>query len=243
VSAIVDLTDVGRVFGAATVLGGIDLSIAAGEFVALIGRSGAGKSTLLRLLAGLDRASTGTVRLPERRAVVFQEPRLMPWKRVIDNVRLGLRRPDAAAAARAALADVGLADRARAWPATLSGGEAQRAGLARALVRTPELLLLDEPFASLDALTRLQMQELVADLWRRARPAVLLVTHDVWEAVALADRVLVLERGHFVAEVEVALPRPRRRTDPRVAALEQALLARLGVEPPEPPSPPSADME
>ena len=228
--AVVDIQGLTRAFGGPPVLDGIDLTMARGEFVALLGRSGSGKSTLLRVLAGLDEAPARHKVLPQRRAVVFQEPRLMPWKRVVDNVCLGVERADAHAAAEQVLSDVGLAHRRQAWPLTLSGGEAQRAALARALIRTPELLLLDEPFAALDALTRLQMHRLVAALWQKHQPAVLLVTHDVWEAVALADRILVLERGRFVREVQVRLPRPRLRTDPAAAAIEHDLLARLGVD-------------
>ena len=212
------------------VLDALDLDIAPGEFVALLGRSGSGKTTLLRTLAGLDPVAEGSVRVPERRAVVFQEPRLLPWKRVWRNVALGL--PGSAAEGRAralaALAEVELPHRADAWPLTLSGGEAQRAGLARALVREPELLL-DEPFAALDALTRLRMQALVAELWAMHRPAVLLVTHDVDEAVLLADRVLVLAEGRITVTAEVPLPRPRRRGDPGFQALRASLLAALGV--------------
>ena len=152
--------------------------------MALLGRSGTGKSTLLRALAGLDPDYEGTILVPDARSVVFQEPRLLPWRRVWANVVLGLPRVPTAPAVDAALAEVGLADRADAWPVTLSGGEAQRVALARALVREPELLLLDEPFAALDALTRLKMHALLRDLWRRHRPAVLLVTHDVDEAIA-----------------------------------------------------------
>ena len=218
-----------RRFGDRTILDRLDLSLGSGEFVALLGRSGSGKSTLLRVLAGLDAADAGSVQLPARRAVVFQEPRLMPWKTVLDNVLLGSPQPTRAAATTA-LAEVGLAERQGAWPATLSGGEAQRAALARALVRAPELLLLDEPFAALDALTRIRMHGLVADLWRRHRPSVLLVTHDVWEAVLLADRVLVLENGTVSFQASVPAAHPRRRDDPQLSELEQLLLSRLGVD-------------
>jgi sulfonate transport system ATP-binding protein len=214
-----------RRFGGPAVLDRLDLDIAPGEFLALLGRSGSGKTTLLRTLAGLDPVDEGEVALPAKRAVVFQEPRLLPWKSVWRNVALGL--PNAEAAARAALAEVGLSHRADAWPLTLSGGEAQRAGLARALVREPALLLLDEPFASLDALTRLRMQHLVAQLWAAHRCAVLLVTHDVDEALLLADRVVVLEHGRIATDMPVTAGRPRRGAD---AGQRAVLLRALGVE-------------
>ncbi len=219
-----------RRFAGPPVLDALDLDIAAGEFVALLGRSGSGKTTLLRTLAGLDAVSQGSVAAPERRAVVFQEARLLPWRRVWRNVALGLRGPDARARAEAALGEVGLSHRTNAWPMTLSGGEAQRAGIARAMVRSPEFLLLDEPFASLDALTRLRMQAMVGALWERHRCAVLLVTHDVDEALLLADRALVLDRGRVAVEVAIDVSRPRRASDPGMAALRARLLAALGVE-------------
>jgi sulfonate transport system ATP-binding protein len=225
----VTLVGVRRSFAGRPVLDGVDLSIAPGQFVALLGRSGSGKSTLLRIVAGLDEGFTGTVRTPGRPAVAFQDPRLLPWKRVLANVTLGLRSPDATAAARAALAEVGLGGHAGAWPGTLSGGEAQRAALARALVRDPELLLLDEPFGALDALTRLTMHDLVLDLWQRRQPAVLLVTHDVDEALSLADRVLVLADGVLTVDTAVDLPRPRERASAGFAALRRTLLNSLGV--------------
>lgn len=228
-SPVLDVRQLTRAFEGRVVLDRLDLAMRAGEFVALLGRSGSGKSTLLRVLAGLDAVPAGVARYPERRAVVFQEHRLMPWKTVTGNVMLGLRRPDARAAATRALREVGLAGREAAWPATLSGGEAQRAALARALVRDPELLLLDEPFASLDALTRLTMHGLVRELWERHHPAILMVTHDVWEACLLADRVLVLDGGRIVVDEAVPAPHPRHRGDPRLAALESRLLSRLGV--------------
>lgn len=217
-----------RRFGENSILRELDLDIAPGEFVALLGRSGSGKTTLLRTLAGLDSAEGQDVRFPAARAVVFQEPRLLPWKRVWRNVALGLRTGDPRASAEAALTEVGLGHRLDAWPATLSGGEAQRAALARALVREPRLLLLDEPFAALDALTRLKMHELVLSLWRSHAPAVLFITHDVDEAVALADRVLVLDQGKIVAEERIALARPRAG-DGDFQALRRSLLGHLGV--------------
>lgn len=219
-----------RRFAGPPVLDALDLDIADGEFVALLGRSGSGKTTLLRTLAGLDPVTEGSVTVPERRAVVFQEARLLPWRRVWRNVALGLRGPDAKARAEAALDEVGLSHRVGAWPMTLSGGEAQRAGIARAMVRSPEFLLLDEPFASLDALTRLRMQAMVGALWEKHRCAVLLVTHDVDEALLLADRALVLDRGRVAVEVSIDVPRPRRASDPGMAALRTRLLGALGVE-------------
>ena len=218
-----------RAFGARTVLDGLDLDIADGEFVAMIGRSGSGKSTLLRALAGLDLEMTGSVQVRGPVAVAFQEPRLVPWKRVLGNVSLGLRVPSPGEVALRALAEVGLTERADAWPLTLSGGEAQRVSLARALVRSPALLLLDEPFSALDALTRISMHRLVLSLWERHSPAVLLVTHDVDEALALADRVLVLADGRIAHSSPVTLPRPRPRDHPELIALRLRLLAELGV--------------
>ncbi|GAB4583952.1 ABC transporter ATP-binding protein [Nocardia sp. IFM 10818] len=218
-------------FGERRVLHGIDLDIAPGEFVALLGRSGSGKSTLLRALAGLDTNTGGELSVSGDVAVAFQEPRLVPWKKVHANITLGLRHPDARAAARAALAEVGLSGRAEAWPLTLSGGEAQRASLARALVREPDLLLLDEPFSALDALTRITIHGLVLDLWAKHRPGVLLVTHDVDEALLLADRALVLADGRIARDIAVELPRPRRREHPEFLALRATLLAELGVTP------------
>ncbi|SCB28509.1 ABC transporter ATP-binding protein [Rhizobium hainanense] len=230
-TALVDIRGLTRSFGGPAILSGIDLTIAKGEFVALLGRSGSGKSTLLRVLAGLDDAPAQQLQLPRRRSVVFQEPRLMPWKTVIDNITLGVKRQDARSIAEQALEDVGLSHRRNAWPLTLSGGEAQRAALARALVREPELLLLDEPFAALDALTRMRMHGLVFDLWQKHKPAVLLVTHDIGEAITLADRILVLENGRFTKEILVTLDHPRQRNGPEASRIEAELLTELGVEP------------
>ncbi|MGA6175330.1 ABC transporter ATP-binding protein [Streptomyces sp. NPDC012600] len=219
-----------RAFDGRAVIDGLDLTLKAGEFTALLGRSGCGKSTLLRVLAGLDREIAGTVLVPRRRAVAFQAPRLMPWKRVWRNVLLGLPGKPERALAEKALAEVGLTDRAGAWPKTLSGGEAQRASLARALVREPDLLLLDEPFGALDALTRIKAQQLVAELWQRRGCAVLLVTHDVDEALLLADRVLVMREGGIAYDTAVGLDRPRGVGAPGFAALRSRLLSELGVE-------------
>jgi sulfonate transport system ATP-binding protein len=227
---VVRLRNFARAFGQTRVLDDLDLDIAPGEFVALLGRSGSGKTTLLRTLAGLDPPTGQDVIIPSSRATVFQDARLLPWKRVWQNVALGLGRGRAAgrSAAGKALEEVGLAHRLDAWPLTLSGGEAQRASLARALIRQPELLLLDEPFAALDALTRLKMHALVLSLWQQHRPAILLVTHDVEEAMALADRILVLDRGRIAAEERITAPRGHRATV--VRTLRGILLGHLGVK-------------
>jgi sulfonate transport system ATP-binding protein len=223
-----------RSFDGREVLRGLDLAVRPDEFVALLGRSGTGKSTLLRILGGLDPDYEGDVLVPERRAVVFQEHRLIPWQRVLPNVALGLK-PGAGGQSGLkrqsldALAEVGLTDHAKAWPVTLSGGEAQRVALARALVREPQLMLLDEPFGALDALTRVRMHALLQDLCARHRPAVLLVTHDVDEAILLADRALVLVDGKITLDAEVGLDRPRDRGHPGFIELRNRLLSELGV--------------
>jgi sulfonate transport system ATP-binding protein len=219
-----------RSFGTTTVLSGVDLEIAKGEFVALLGRSGSGKSTLLRALAGLDPDYTGSVAVPQRRAVVFQDPRLQPWLRVLANVLIGLPRAIARDLGVQALREVELTGHERDWPVTLSGGEAQRVALARALVREPELLLLDEPFGALDALTRIRMHALLRTLCARHTPAVLLVTHDVDEAILLADRIVVLgPDGRLGRSTTVDLQQPRKQDTAEFGALRRALLAELGV--------------
>ncbi len=220
-----------RRYGERTIIDNVDLDIGRGEFVALLGRSGSGKSTFLRALAGLDHGVPGSGRLgiPDAVSVVFQDARLLPWKTVVDNVSLGLKGQTPRERALHALAEVELTARAKAWPMQLSGGEQQRAALARSLVREPELLLLDEPFGALDALTRLRMQALLLDLCTRHRPAVLLVTHDVDEAIHLAQRVLVLDQGRFIVDLKVDLPAeagPRQR---RFTEVRSELLSSLGV--------------
>ena len=214
------------------VLNGLDLEIPPGEFVALLGRSGSGKSTLLRALAGLDRGVVGhgRIEVPERVSVVFQDSRLLPWKRLLDNVVLGLRSDDAAERGSGTLAEVGLAGRERAWPHELSGGEQQRASLARSLVRDPQLLLADEPFGALDALTRIRMHTLLRKLCEVHQPAVLLVTHDVDEAIVLADRVIVLDGGVVRHDARIDLGTRRSQADPAFARLRAQLLGELGVE-------------
>jgi len=225
-SAAVRIRDLKRTFTLKGVLNGVDLDIAPGEFVALLGRSGSGKSTLLRALAGIDHEAEGTgeIALPPRLSVIFQDARLLPWMRVLENVTLGLPR-DAHPRALQALEEVGLGGREGSWPHELSGGEQQRVALARALVREPALLLADEPFGALDALTRIQMHELLRQLSQRHRPAVLLVTHDIDEALALADRIVMLDDGRISADLQVA-----GRGDRTLIALQRRrLLAMLGV--------------
>jgi sulfonate transport system ATP-binding protein len=227
---VVQVRGLRRVFGTRAVLDGIDLSLHAGDFVALLGPSGTGKTTLLRILAGLDTADAGQVLVPRVRSVVFQEPRLVMARRVWRNVVLGARRVrKARGRAIQALTEVGLETHSEAWPVTLSGGEAQRVALARALVTEPALLLLDEPFAALDALTRIRMQDLVAQLYDRHQPAVVLVTHDVDEAILLADRILVLSDGKIGLDIPVEIDKPRHRDDSRFLALRARLLSQLGV--------------
>lgn len=231
------LRGVSRRFGDKTVLDGIDLVVPQGQFLAIIGKSGCGKSTLLRLLAGLDRPSAGEIVHapgPTDRSdvrIMFQEPRLLPWARVEDNVAVGLtglvRGAQARRRARARLAEVGLAERAKDWPAVLSGGQRQRVALARALVGKPRILALDEPLGALDALTRIEMQGLLEGVWRDQGFTAVLVTHDVSEAVVLADRVVVLDQGRIALDLDIRLPRPRRHGDPAAARLEARILARL----------------
>ncbi|BBY30419.1 ABC transporter ATP-binding protein [Mycolicibacterium sediminis] len=234
-TAAAELRHVDKWYGDHHVLDDVSLRVGDGEIVALIGRSGSGKSTVLRVLAGLSDDHTGERVVSGAPALAFQEPRLFPWRDVRTNVAYGLRRTaasakEAAARAEVALADVGLADRAGVWPVTLSGGQAQRVSLARALVAEPRLLLLDEPFGALDALTRLTMRALLLDLWREHRFGVLLVTHDVDEAIALADRVVVLDEGRVIHTLDVADPRrPAGDPSPDTERHRTELLDQLGV--------------
>lgn len=233
------LRGVTRSFGSQHVLRGIDLDIRAGQVVAIVGRSGCGKSTLLRLIAGLDEPTSGTITVDGQAGgrrdtvrLMFQEPRLLPWQRVLANVEVGLsqrahhRRPPQA---KEVLAQVGLAGRDADWPWVLSGGQKQRVALARALVSHPRLLALDEPLGALDALTRIEMQDLIQAVWLDKGFTMIIVTHDVTEAVALADRILLLEEGCVAMDVAVDLPRPRRRGDAAAAAIEGRVLDRLLV--------------
>ena len=226
----VRIRNLSREFDGVPVLTDLDLDVAPGEFVALIGASGSGKTTLLRIIGGVDKGATGDLQAPTERAIVFQSHRLLPWSRVWSNVALGLKGKDVRARADAALKEVGLEDHAEAYPKTLSGGQSQRVALARALIRHPQLLLLDEPFGALDALTRLKAQALVADLWAQHKPAVLLVTHDVDEALLLADRVVLLRDGRIAEEFVVDVPRPRINGTPALIELRHRLLTGLGVD-------------
>ncbi|WP_407713589.1 ATP-binding cassette domain-containing protein [Comamonas testosteroni] len=226
-------------YGEREVLKQVQLDVRPGEFIAIVGRSGCGKSTLLRLVAGLEKASSGQLLIDGGEGqqngdtrIMFQDARLLPWKRVLDNVILGL--PDSAREqGRKVLAQVGLADRENEWPARLSGGQRQRVALARALVHQPRLLLLDEPLGALDALTRIEMHRLIEGLWRSHGFTALLVTHDVQEAVALADRVVLIEDGRIALDERIDLPRPRVHGDARFAALETRILDRV-LQKPEP---------
>ena len=225
-------------YGTRQVLRHTELVIAPGEFVAIVGRSGCGKSTLLRLVAGLEPATQGSIRLDAQEVgglhgdtrVMFQDSRLLPWRRVVDNVALGLPAGSHSAAADV-LAQVGLAERLNDWPARLSGGQRQRVSLARALVHSPRLLLLDEPLGALDALTRIEMHQLIEGLWQRNGFTALLVTHDVQEAVALADRVILIEDGRIALDERIALARPRQRSDPLFGQLEKKILDRVLQQP------------
>lgn len=225
---------VGKQFHQRSVLNALDLHIPAGQFVAVVGRSGCGKSTLLRLFAGLEKPSSGKLlsgsqplhHFHQDIRLMFQDARLLPWKKVIENVGIGLSgewKPKA----REALESVGLAGREDDWPSALSGGQKQRVALARALIHRPRLLLLDEPLGALDALTRIEMQQLIERLWLEQGFTVLLVTHDVSEAVSIADRVILIEEGAIGLDLTVDLPRPRQRSLPRLAALENEVLEHI----------------
>lgn len=225
-------------YGAREVLRQAELTIEPGQFVAIVGRSGCGKSTLLRLVAGLEDATAGSIAvnsqplngLSDDTRIMFQDARLLPWKRVIGNVALGLPN-EKRAAAIGVLAQVGLADRKEDWPARLSGGQRQRVSLARALVHNPRLLLLDEPLGALDALTRIEMHRLIEGLWQASGFTAILVTHDVQEAVALADRVILIEDGHIALDETINLARPRSHGDAGFAALEKRILDRVLQKP------------
>jgi sulfonate transport system ATP-binding protein len=231
----ISLTSVKKAFGTNVVLEGITLDIPAGQFVSIVGKSGCGKSTLLRLMIGLDPVSGGTLDAPALKAgqarIVFQEPRLLPWCSVRDNVKVGLgpkaKGEQADQKAKSILAEVALTGRETMWPSQLSGGMRQRVALARALVSQPTLLALDEPLGALDALTRIDMQALLEGVWQDLGFTALMVTHDVGEAVALGDRVILIDEGRVVLDLTVDLPRPRKRGTPEFGALEGQILDKL----------------
>jgi sulfonate transport system ATP-binding protein len=238
--ATISLRGVKKSFGAKAVLHGLDLAVPAGQFLAIVGRSGCGKSTLLRLIAGLDTADRGSLQIDDGGAatkagkairLMFQEPRLLPWARLAANVEVGVSpgtaKTEARRQAESALGAVGLAERAQDWPHVLSGGQKQRVALARALVSQPRLLAFDEPLGALDALTRIEMQNLLEKIWLGDGFTAVLVTHDVSEALALADRIVLIEDGAIALDLAVALPRPRRRGSAEFAALEELILNHL----------------
>jgi sulfonate transport system ATP-binding protein len=249
------ISGLGKSFGSRRVLAGIDLEVKDGALLAVVGRSGCGKSTLLRVVAGLERADAGwlaldgvaSTRVHSDVRMIFQDARLLPWASVLSNVALGARlelrgrkaRREREARAQELLAQVGLADRAADWPAALSGGQKQRVALARGLMSEPRLLLLDEPLGALDALTRLEMQQLIERLWTTRGFTAVLVTHDIHEAVALADQVIVLRDGAIAARVDLAMDRPRIREDRRFVETSAGLLDHILRSPPASAPPPS----
>ncbi|MCZ8014784.1 MAG: ATP-binding cassette domain-containing protein [Limnobacter sp.] len=229
----IEIQDLVKSFGDRHVLQELDLSVRAGEFIAIVGKSGCGKSTLLRLIAQLDSPSSGQIKWSkspdqarQHTRIMFQDPRLLPWKSVSSNVALGLGEDDKAVIKKR-LKEVGLEDRGHEWPIKLSGGQKQRVALARALAHSPNLLILDEPLGALDALTRLEMQSLIESLWVKEKFTAVLVTHDVSEAIALADRILLLDDGKVTANIPVNLHRPRSKGDAEFANLEKILLKKI----------------
>lgn len=229
----IQIQNIDKKFGDLSVLENVSIDIEQGDFVAIVGRSGCGKSTLLRLIAGLDYPTSGSILLENKESsgvnsdirVVFQEARLLPWKSVLDNVKIGALKRNKQIAEEA-LASVGLKERADAWPIVLSGGQKQRVALARAIVGSPKALLLDEPLGALDALTRIEMQNLVENLWLEQGFTTILVTHDVSEAVRLANRVIVMDHQKIVYDVKITLARPRKKgTD--FAYFEQKILNKV----------------
>lgn len=228
------IENLSKSFGDIEVLKNLNLTIQPGSFVAIVGRSGCGKSTLLRLISGLEQASEGAVFFDDKihRSInsdarfMFQEARLLPWRSVIGNVNLGLNTNQAPKALHA-LQQVGLEARANEWPSVLSGGQRQRVALARSLVHEPRLLLLDEPLGALDALTRIEMQGLIERIWQENRFTAILVTHDICEAVALADRVILLDHGRIDLDLDINLPRPRQRNNAQLNELEAQILQRI----------------
>lgn len=224
-----------KTYGSTQVLQSLDLEIAPGEFIAIVGRSGGGKSTLLRMIAGFESPSDGGVLIDgeplrgrNRNArTMFQNARLLPWDNVLRNVGLGLNKKDCQHKAENALEQVGLKERAKDWPSVLSGGQKQRVALARALVREPRLLMLDEPLGALDAMTRIEMQRLIEKIWQEQKFSAFLITHDVDEAVTLADRIILIEDGRVTMDQRISLPRPRKRKDPEFLTLAEEILERV----------------
>ncbi|MCM3763722.1 ABC transporter ATP-binding protein [Neobacillus niacini] len=235
------VTQISKSFGSVSVLEKLDLTVQQGEFISIVGRSGCGKSTFLRLLAGLDEPTTGEIQLNEQRIkginpevrVMFQESRLLPWMTVVENVEIGLNdqaslsKEEKRNQALKMLEQVGLKGRENEWPHVLSGGQKQRVSLARALISRPKLLLLDEPLGALDAFTRLEMHQLILKLWNEHRFTAFLVTHDVAEAISLADRILLLEKGKIAMDLPVEIERPREREDHHVSELETKVIRRV----------------
>jgi len=230
----VQLAGVEKWYNELNVLKGMELQAERGEFIAVVGKSGCGKSTLLRLVAGLEQSSSGFIYMDQKplkslnkhARIMFQDGRLLPWKRVIDNIRIGLP-GEWKGKATEALENVGLGDKKKEWPNNLSGGQRQRVALARALVHDPELLLLDEPLGALDAFTRMEMQGLIESLWQQKKFTSILVTHDVEEAVALADRVILIESGMIMMNQEIPLARPRQRTQPAFSMYLEMIMDRI----------------
>ena len=232
---ILKLSNISKAFDNKEVLRKLDLQVNMGDFVAVVGRSGCGKSTLLRIIAGLEQISSGNLTVNGQELngrnksakIMFQDGRLLPWKKVYDNVGLGLKLDSQKQQILKILEQVGLSDRAQAWPSELSGGQQQRVALARALIHEPQLLLLDEPLGALDALTRIEMHELIENLWREKQLTTILVTHDVEEAVALANRVILIEEGEIVMDLPIRLPYPRQRDNPLFSKLVSQILNKI----------------
>lgn len=230
----IELINVSKSFGDKEVLHNVNLTIEKGEFVAIIGKSGSGKSTLLRLVSNLESLSSGEllfdhVPAGESKAkltMMYQDSRLLPWKKVIDNVGLGLE-GNWKEKAEKALQAVGLIEYKDEWPTRLSGGQQQRVALARALVHQPAILMLDEPLSALDALTRIEMQNLIEKIWADLGFTALLVTHDVSEAVRLADRIVLIEDGNIAMDQKVDYPRPRSKSQQELVELEEKILNRI----------------
>ncbi|KKK38159.1 aliphatic sulfonates transport ATP-binding subunit [Mesobacillus campisalis] len=234
---VLELSGIQKSFGSLHVLKNMDLKVNKGDFIAIVGKSGCGKSTLLRMIAGLESPTAGGLYMNGKPVkgnslakIMFQDGRLLPWKTVEQNVGLGLKKGSHDKIA-SLLKRVGLMERAKDWPGVLSGGQRQRVALARALVHEPELLLLDEPLGALDALTRIEMHQLIEELWKEKQFTAILVTHDVEEAVALANRVIVIEEGRIALHQSINLPYPRQREHPIfIKSVSRILHQILGTE-------------